>query len=64
MYTIQIWTPKNSKYKNLSTTRKFCFDLGPKIYFGRKDPIIGRLKKKIPTKMRMSAAIRVKAHSI
>ena len=32
----QKWTPK----KNPSTTHKFYVDLGPKRYFGPRDPII------------------------
>ena len=27
------WTPSNQKFENLSTTRKFYFDLGPKRYW-------------------------------
>ena len=32
-------TPKNQKFENLRTTRKFYFGLGPKRYLGRRDPI-------------------------
>ena len=34
------WTQKNQKFENLSTGRKFYFDLGSKRYLGRRDPFI------------------------
>ena len=40
---IKKWTTKNQKFENPGTTCKFYFDLGPKRYFGPKDPIIGSM---------------------
>ena len=40
---IQKRTPKNQKFENPSTTRKFYVDLGPKRYLGPRDPIIGSM---------------------
>ena len=38
------WTPNNKKkIENLSSTHKFYFDLCPKRYMCRRDPIIGSM---------------------
>ena len=39
----QKWTPRNKKFENPSTTYKFYVGLGPKRYFGPRDPIIRTL---------------------